>query len=77
MSNIISSINISYNPNKNNNTKLLKNAEKELLNLEDDIKELKKKEASILQKQLQQENISIIETFSSMPVTWGFSSCSF
>ena len=71
LSNIISSINITYNPNKNNNTKLLKNAEKELLDLEDDIKELKK-EASILQKQLQQENISIIETFSSMPLRGAF-----
>ena len=71
LQNFISKIDITFDPNKNENSKALKKAELELLNLQNEIDQLKAS-AKKLQKQLQQENISSVETFSSMTLVGAF-----
>ena len=71
LQNFISKIDITFDPNKNDNSKALKKAELELLKIQNEIDQLKAS-AKKLQKQLQQENVSSVETFSSMTLVGAF-----
>ena len=71
LSQFISKLNIKIDASENKKAIALKNAEKELLAVQTEIKELKKL-AKKLQGQLSQENVSSVKTLSSMTLVGAF-----